>query len=160
MNNKIQRPGDIGDTSDFKGNKIKKNSNLIDCIGNIDELIAQIGLLRYILKEESDFLHKIQMQLSDIAASIAKHSSENNYVTTSDLEEKMKYLKNNSPEIKEFYIPGETEKPVFINIARTVCRRCERSVFKIKMKDQVQTEFLNRLSSYLFALQIYYHYKK
>jgi len=160
MNNKNKRPGDIGDTSDFKGNKIKKNSNIIDCIGNIDELMAHIGLLRYILKEESDFLLKIQMQLSVIAATIAKHSSNTNHVTTFDLEKRIKFLKNNSPKIEEFYIPGEKEKPVFINITRTICRRCERSVFRIKMKDQIQTEFLNRLSSYLFALQIYYHHKK
>ncbi len=153
------RPGDLGKTNNFQGEELDKDSKIINAIGNIDELIAYIGLIRYILPQENSFLIDTQKQLSSIAANIAKYENQKSYQTVKLLEEKIVYFKKNSPEINYFYLPGDKEKPIFINICRTICRRCERSVVNIKPTNTNACAYLNRLSTYLFALQIFYHYQ-
>lgn len=154
------RPGDEGKTNNFTGETLDKDSKIINAIGNIDELIAYIGLIRYILPAESEFLQNTQKQLSRFAAELAKYSNTDIVQTVEDLEIKINFFRDNSPKITEFYLPGEKEKPIFVNITRTICRRCERSLVNIKPSPLNAAKYLNRLSTYLFALQIYYHYQK
>lgn len=156
--NEIAHPGDTGQTHNFAGETIHKNSHIINTIGNIDELIAYIGLIRYILPQENTFLQTTQQQLSSFAAELTKYPSSQTYQTVEQLDSKIVFFQNNSPKITDFYLPGEQEKPIFINITRTICRRTERSIVNIKPIPEKAEKYLNRLSTYLFALQIYYHF--
>jgi cob(I)alamin adenosyltransferase len=156
MNN--NKPGDLGQTKNFSGDAIPKDSKIINAIGNLDELIAHLGLIRYILPDQTNFIEIIQKQLGIIAAEISNFQTNTEHCTVNDLEKEIEVLKAKSPGQTSFYLPGTKEKPIFINIARTVCRRTERSIVNIKPSPIKAIKFLNRLSTYLFALQIYEHY--
>jgi cob(I)alamin adenosyltransferase len=57
--------------------------------------------------------------------------------------------------LKEFILPGGSELLSFIHLARTVCRRAERSLVHLSQAEPVNPEsvrYLNRLSDLLFIL--------
>ena len=152
--------GDHGETKDFQGNIIPKNSKLIDCLGEFDELIAHLGIVRLICSENKDTIFLIQKQLTSYASVLANFPTTNHYFTSQQLDQEIDYLNQSIPYSNQFYIPGDREIPTFINIARTVARRTERSINRLDTPPQEILQFINRLSSYLFVLQMYYHHKK
>ena len=57
--------------------------------------------------------------------------------------------------LKSFILPGGNKVSALIHLARTVNRRCEVSIVKLKEKKGVNLEvlrYINRLSDYLFVL--------
>jgi len=57
------------------------------------------------------------------------------------------------PPLKEFILPGGTRAAAAAHVARTVCRRAERSLVELKQKENVSEaalRYLNRLSDLLF----------
>ena len=56
--------------------------------------------------------------------------------------------------LKSFILPGGTSLNAFLHQARTVCRRAERDILKLKQIDLVSPEiikYINRLSDFLFV---------
>jgi cob(I)alamin adenosyltransferase len=59
------------------------------------------------------------------------------------------------PELRAFVLPGGTGGAAALHLARTVCRRAERSVVRLGEMESVSTDiitYLNRLSDLLFVL--------
>ena len=57
-----------------------------------------------------------------------------------------------------FVLPGEPHAASLAHVARTVCRRAERSAVGIEPKtdqDAIAIRYINRLSDYLFTLARY-----
>ena len=57
--------------------------------------------------------------------------------------------------LKEFILPGGTRAAALAHVARTVCRRAERSIVRLAAADAVSDatrRYLNRLSDLLFVL--------
>ena len=57
-----------------------------------------------------------------------------------------------------FILPGEPHAASLAHVARTVCRRAERSAVQIEGKtdqDAMAIRYVNRLSDYLFTLARY-----
>jgi cob(I)alamin adenosyltransferase len=57
--------------------------------------------------------------------------------------------------LKSFILPGGAPKAAMLHLARTVCRRAERSVVALARESEVPELFLaylNRLSDLLFTL--------
>ena len=52
---------------------------------------------------------------------------------------------------KEFVVPGEEEVAARLDVARTVCRRAERSAVGLELKDSYVVPYLNRLSDFLWS---------
>jgi cob(I)alamin adenosyltransferase len=62
------------------------------------------------------------------------------------------------PELRSFVLPGGTELNAVLHVARTVCRRTERSVLRLSRAETVARPvlvYLNRLSDLLFAMSRY-----
>jgi len=58
------------------------------------------------------------------------------------------------PPLKNFILPSGSKGSAFLHVARSVCRRAERSVVKLVEEDVVDSDtviFLNRLSDFLFV---------
>ena len=56
--------------------------------------------------------------------------------------------------LKSFVLPGGTKTASFLHLARTICRRAERSVVSLKKTEKVNdntVKYLNRLSDWLFV---------
>jgi cob(I)alamin adenosyltransferase len=66
------------------------------------------------------------------------------------------------PELKAFILPGGSRLGSFLHLARTVCRRAERSVVTLARAETVDRRILayvNRLSDLLFVLARYENHR-
>jgi cob(I)alamin adenosyltransferase len=76
----------------------------------------------------------------------------------SKLEEWIDEFNAHLPDLKSFVLPGGNRLNAQFHIARTVCRRAERSVLALKHHEEVSdlvVVYLNRLSDLLFVMSRY-----
>jgi len=153
--------GDGGLTATARS-RIRKDSDLMEAIGSVDELVAYLGLARSLSKEMEDVsatLKAIQVSLFRFNAALL--SMKGYEVTPSDvawLEKEALDYDSKLPTLRRFVLPGGTQLGGTLHLARTVCRRAERRVVRIKMGSKeagLEIAFLNRLSSLLFVLARY-----
>ncbi|WP_375585292.1 cob(I)yrinic acid a,c-diamide adenosyltransferase [Cyclobacterium xiamenense] len=158
------KTGDKGETSLLGGTRVHKSHLRIDAYGTIDELNAQMGLLRdqEVNQKRSEKLYAIQDRLFVIGASLATDPELKTFKLpalrkedVTFLEEEIDSMETNLPALRNFIIPGGHPVVSFAHIARTVCRRAERAVVLLAESSPVDpliTEYVNRLSDYLFVL--------
>jgi len=152
------KSGDEGLTGLVTGQRVSKSNNRINTIGEIDELNSFIGLslTEEVPKIIRDVLHIIQHNLFDIGAEIATlmgvttKESQVNYLekTIDDLTSRLDIL-------REFILPGGCKAAAQIHVARSICRRAERSCHKLTDINPVTLRYLNRLSDLLFTIARY-----
>ena len=162
--------GDKGKTSLVGGSRVSKSNDIIDAIGNVDELNALLGIVICDLKKPFiNTLKDIQNDLFDIGADLATPLNKKGTVLrvskgyTVYLEKEIDKINNNLPTLTSFILPGGNKISSIIHLARTVTRRCERSIVKLNEKQKINTEvlkYLNRLSDYLFVLARYLNKKE
>jgi cob(I)alamin adenosyltransferase len=73
------------------------------------------------------------------------------------LEQEIDLMEEELEPLKQFILPGGTVPASYVHLARTVCRRAERSVVELvdTPDEAVNSEvlaYLNRLSDWLFVL--------
>ena len=166
--NKIYtKNGDNGTTQLVGGDVVSKVSLRVAAYGDIDELNATLGMIRTLAEQEkkitlSETLAKIQNDLFDIGSILATPHGKTfpgmakiSEAHVSELEMKIDEVAKNMPELRSFVLPGGTQMNGWLHIARTVCRRAERSVLMLHQKEPVEgtlLKYLNRLSDLFFAL--------
>jgi cob(I)alamin adenosyltransferase len=152
------RTGDKGETGLGDGTRVAKDSARIQALGDIDELNSALGVLlaeKLPAKLAAQLLH-IQHGLFDLGGEVCipGHSmiTEAHVLHLDGLLET--YNKHLAP-LKEFILPGGTRPAALAHLARTVCRRAERSVVALGRAEPVgerARQYLNRLSDLLFVL--------
>jgi cob(I)alamin adenosyltransferase len=151
------RTGDSGETGLGDGSRLLKDSPRIAVLGDIDELNSALGL---VLAEDlpepvSQVLHAVQQDLFDLGGeiSIPGHSM----VTAAQvarLEQALESWNRDLAPLKEFILPGGSRAAAGAHLARTVCRRAERSIVALGRHESVSVavrQYLNRLSDLLFV---------
>jgi cob(I)alamin adenosyltransferase len=71
------------------------------------------------------------------------------------LDDALALFNGSLPRLEEFILPGGSPAAAQCHIARTVCRRAERSVVSLAASEPVRNEarqYLNRLSDLFFVL--------
>lgn len=155
------KAGDDGSTGLYGAGRVSKSSARIAAIGDIDETNAAIGLCRSESEGNDEFvqiLGFIQERLFELGGEIA--SPTGRYQSMDDgkvdeVEKVIDMLEGSLPELKHFVLPGGSEISARLHMARTICRRAERSVVALSEEDevpQVAIMYLNRLSDLLFQL--------
>ncbi len=153
--------GDGGLTATARS-RIRKDSDVMEAIGSVDELVAHLGLARALasgFEDVSTTLRAIQVSLFRFNAALL--SIKGYEVTSSDvawLEKEALGYDSKLPSLNRFILPGGTQLGGTLHVARTVCRRAERRVVRLKMGSKeagFEVAFLNRLSSLLFVLARY-----
>lgn len=155
--------GDSGDTSLFGGQRVPKSAERIRAYGTVDELNSFIGLAAsYELSDTgTEHLKKVQEMLFVLGADLATPPSSKariDRVGQEDvhfLEEAIDEMETELKPLKNFILPGGSQAGATLHIARTVCRRAERTVVACRQTDDVSdltVIFLNRLSDFLFVL--------
>ncbi len=167
------RTGDEGETSLVGGSRVSKASSRVNAYGDVDELISCIGLLRASIQKEvalgdapesyvraDGSLLRIQGQLMEAASHLAADHSvpklkpfDPEY--TGQLEAEIDLMSETLPQNRYFVLPAGPVAAAHCNLARTVCRRAERSAIAIENRggqDELAIKYLNRLSDYLFTL--------
>ena len=165
MNSITTKTGDCGQTSLANGQRVAKDSLVMEVVGTLDELNSWLGLV--IVYSESDFstqkkvLEQVQQDLYQLSAVIVQAPSVKFKKPALNRLEKQSELLESSMKgnwHKKFVYPGGTKLAAHLDIARTVCRRCERLTFGYSQEGKVPAlilQYLNRLSDYLYVLRCY-----
>jgi len=156
------RAGDSGETSIIGGSRIPKYDPIICVIGDIDEVNASIGVLRTFPHREKaeNLLKKTQSDLLCIGSELADIFKKSGVVKIAENDVKIleKYIDDAEralPPLKHFIIPTGTPFAAHAHLARTICRRAERNLFKLNEKELINKfllSYINRLSDALFML--------
>ena len=162
LNKIYTKTGDGGDTALGDGERVLKDSLRVSAYGNVDELNASIGIITlYANTELKRKLKNIQNDLFDIGADLCVPISEKNKdrlrLSTNQigtLELEIDEMNSILEPLNSFVLPGGCRSATFLHMARTICRRAERSVVSLKSKEQINGNtlvYLNRLSDWLFV---------
>ncbi len=151
------RTGDAGETGLGDGSRVAKDSARIAALGDIDELNCALGL---VLAEDvpqamREVLGDVQQDLFDLGGeiSIPGHSMVS-AAQVARLESALEDWNGALSPLKEFILPGGSRAAAAAHLARTVCRRAERSVVALGRAEPVSErarQYLNRLSDLLFV---------
>ncbi|HVC11926.1 MAG TPA: cob(I)yrinic acid a,c-diamide adenosyltransferase [Burkholderiales bacterium] len=151
------RTGDAGDTGLGDGARVAKDSARIQAIGDVDELNSAIGavLAEDVPADMHDALERVQHDLFDLGGelSIPGHALVS-AAHVQRLEALIEAHNAQLPPLKEFILPGGSRAAAAAHLARTVCRRAERSLVALGRAEPVgqhARQYLNRLSDLLFV---------
>jgi cob(I)alamin adenosyltransferase len=154
----ITRTGDKGTTGLADGSRRSKNDVRVHCLGEVDELNATIGVVLSFLEESSEqqALFAVQHDLFDIGAELCQPGkSLMQKLHLDSIESSAAEFNESLPPLKEFILPGGSQSVAFLHLARTVCRRVERSLLSLKETEElnpITAQYVNRLSDLLFIL--------
>lgn len=156
------KTGDAGETGLFGGGRVPKDDARVRAYGEVDELNAWIGfaIAIHLPTFESNVLEVIQRDLFSIGAELAtpdarKLRASLDDATVGALERVIDSYDPKLKPLKNFILPGGSPKAAALHVARTVCRRAERSVVTLARSQPVNPliiQYLNRLSDLLFVL--------
>ncbi|MDD2382019.1 MAG: cob(I)yrinic acid a,c-diamide adenosyltransferase [Mariniphaga sp.] len=159
------KTGDDGTTGLLGGSRVKKYDIRLEAYGTIDELNAEIGVIRSfdLSSKLAEYLVDVQNKLFNIGSRLAsdekgKAFTEKLLVTRQHvefLESVIDEMEEDLPELTHFILPGGDLASAHCHVARTVCRRAERRILEFAEQNQVQPEmikYINRLSDFLFVL--------
>ncbi|CAN5377583.1 cob(I)yrinic acid a,c-diamide adenosyltransferase [soil metagenome] len=161
------RTGDTGDTGLFGGGRVAKDHPRVAAYGDVDELNAAIGVVRAAgpLPRVDEVLVPIQRDLFAIGALLATPDREKmaqhldkaqvSEARIAELERAIDDCERGLEPLRAFILPGGTPKAAALHVARTVCRRAERSIVGLSRGEElpeIVVIYMNRLSDLLFML--------
>jgi cob(I)alamin adenosyltransferase len=161
------KTGDEGETSLFGGRRVSKSDARVDAYGHVDELNAALGVAAAATPDafERDLLVSVQQDLFAIGGRLASPEPDRvakalekavvPHERIEVLEQAIDRMQGELTPLRQFILPGGTPKAASLHVARTVCRRAERSVVALARVASVPREilmYLNRLSDLLFVM--------
>lgn len=159
------KSGDTGTTQLGDGSTLPKHHLRVAAYGNIDELNSVIGLMLVHGVEEStaERLRQIQNDLFDVGSDLCVpgEAGEKLRITAAyaeRLEGWIDEVNKTLEPINSFVLPGGSPAAAWLHLARTVCRRTERSIVELFAREEggrVNGEvlkYVNRLSDLFFVL--------
>ncbi|MEO8294116.1 MAG: cob(I)yrinic acid a,c-diamide adenosyltransferase [Gemmatimonadota bacterium] len=161
------RTGDQGETGLFGGGRVRKDHPRVAAYGDVDELNSTLGVVR--ATSPIDFfealLESIQRDLFAIGGHLATPEPERvrkalekaalGETRVAEFESAIDAADLELAPLRAFVLPAGSPKAAALHLARTVCRRAERSVIHLAGESEVPELFivyLNRLSDLLFTL--------
>jgi len=166
LNRIYTRTGDAGTTRLASGAPVSKADLRVEAYGGVDETNATIGLVRLSTKDDATLdpiLARVQNELFDLGADLATPPTAgeadrprlrilDNQVER--LEREIDALNSRMAELTSFVLPGGSSAAAYLHLARTVCRRAERTCVALAEREAVSSaslKYLNRLSDLLFV---------
>ncbi len=163
------RTGDGGSTTLMYGRRVAKDHPRVEAYGSVDELNAALGLARSMARQpHKELLEKIQKALVGLMGELAVapedlHRYEaDGYARLQDadldlLDREIERMEKAAPQAKGWSTPGGSTAGATLDLARTVCRRAEREVWKLeKAQGNIRSlipRYLNRLSDCLWLME-------
>lgn len=173
LNKIYTRTGDDGTTALGTGERVRKDAVRVAAYGTVDETNAMIGMARVHLgpadADMQDRLARIQNDLFDLGADLcvpegaAKPGHEPLRITAGQVDRLEREIDAMNAELKplrSFVLPGGSPRAAALHVARTVCRRAERTVVELgadprEPVSDAALRYLNRLSDFLFVAARY-----
>lgn len=155
------KQGDAGTTTRFCSNtRMLKSHTLFEALGTLDECNAFIGLAKTKIPFDPlvhRLLHDLQHGLFTIQAEVAGSPTRLAAEALIRLETTIASVEACIENPRGFVVPGATEDAALLDVARTVSRRAERAVIRVRgiRLSTSALAYLNRISSALYALARY-----
>ncbi len=160
------RTGDQGQTGLIGGVRVPKDQARVAAYGEIDELNAALGLARahatdrrlaVLLGAIQRDLFALGAQLADPSASVGakKAKAAITAARIARLEKAIDARQADLPPLTHFILPGGSPLGASLHLARTICRRAERTTVTLARQERVDARvlaYLNRLADLLFVL--------
>jgi len=154
----VTRTGDAGTTGLGDGSRVAKDSPRIAAIGAVDELNSTIGVLlaESLPEPVVACLTSVQHDLFDLGGELSipgYQAMSKDHVER--LEAEVERFNADLAPLKEFVLPGGTRAAALAHVARTVCRRAERTLVSAAATEAITDTsriYLNRLSDLMFVL--------
>lgn len=152
------RTGDDGSTGLGDGTRVAKDSARIQAMGDVDELNSCLGVLlaEPLPDAVAQALVPVQHVLFDLGSELAIPGySQMAAGQLAHLDDRIQQFNAPLGPLREFILPGGTRAAALAHVARSVCRRAERSVVAVAHQaglGQLPQQYLNRLSDLLFVL--------
>ena len=163
----VTRTGDTGTTGLMYNRRVSKCDPRVEAYGNVDELNSSLGLARALTRHP--FVHEnifaIQKSLVTVMGELAtrvedldRYAKDGYPLVTGELVKNLDVLvveiEAQKISFKGWATPGATPDAAALDVARTTCRRAERSVCALQQADQLRNPeiiiYLNRLSDLLW----------
>jgi len=153
------KTGDDGTTAVFGGKRLSKGDPQVEAYGSIDELNSILGLIiSYIPKNDKmrTFFRSVQEDLMNIGSVLAGWNSDMGAFEerVKQMEEYMDAFGVKLSILTHFILPGGSILGAEVHIARSVCRRTERTIVRLT-SDHIHyaiiAKYLNRLSDLFFV---------
>jgi cob(I)alamin adenosyltransferase len=152
------RTGDDGTTGLGDGSRVAKTHPRVQAMGDVDELNSVIGLLQTesLPAQIVECLIGVQHTLFDIGGELAVPGYkmvDDDRVTR--LETLLDELNASLSPLKEFILPGGSRAGATCHLARSVCRRAERTLHDSAQTIEINDaacRYINRLSDLLFVM--------
>ncbi len=167
------RTGDDGTTGLGGGQRVAKEDERIEAYGTVDELNSFVGLAvcAGIEADLEAMLVKIQNDLFDLGSDLCVLEADKQKYKIRTIEEKqvgrlekwIDLLQKSLGPLENFILPGGSVGGANLHVCRTVCRRAEREVLRLRRKETVGpfvVAYLNRLSDLFFVMARYENLKK
>ncbi|VTS06318.1 cob(I)yrinic acid a,c-diamide adenosyltransferase [Tuwongella immobilis] len=162
------KTGDSGQTSLGDGSRRPKHDGRVAAYGEVDELNSVLGLLLAMVPDypEASFITRIQHDLFDLGADLCIPLPDGDAPESpgmlrivpeqvTALEQTIDRLNDTLQPLRSFILPGGTPAAAWLHLARTVCRRAERSLTALQEHERINPQalmYLNRLSDLLFVM--------
>ncbi len=157
------KTGDGGQTSLLSKQRIAKDDVRVEAYGTVDEANTAMGLAKSLLKQQwaEPMIQSLQEELIELNGDLATDLSQGqmalriNDEHVTRLERQIDALEEKRIPQKYFVTPGGCPASAALDLARTMVRRAERCVVRLKRTAEIPTAaslYLNRLSDLLFVL--------
>ncbi len=150
------RTGDDGTTGMADGSRVPKDDLLVHAIGEVDELNSQLAVLAsHAPVNFVPAIKTIQNELFNVGAELTMGEAMIKQESIDWLENALDTLNVKLSPLKEFILPGGGLAASHCHVARSVCRRVERSLVSLDNQNALNDSlksYINRLSDYLFVL--------
>lgn len=164
------RKGDDGTTGLYYGGRVRKDDPAPAAYGDVDEAQSAIGLARAEARlypgglggELDEMLIDIERDLWVLMADLATEESNRDKLVpnasrvtiemANKLESLIDDLSSRFELPKQFVVPGQNKIAAYLDVARTVVRRAERTSLAAVADDSLVLTYLNRLSDLLWTI--------
>ena len=156
------RRGDEGETSQPGGARVSKGELRVEASGCVDELKSVLGAARAFCEDEeiAAIVLRIQRELYAIGSAISTKPDGRKAVTeihdamVERLDALVAQFEATPGFVGDWMIPGGHRTSAMFDVARTVCRRSERTAVRLSASGEVVQRnvlrYLNRLSDVLW----------
>jgi cob(I)alamin adenosyltransferase len=158
------RSGDDGTTGLLGKARVPKHDARVEAYGSVDELNAVLGVAHALDPERwfGELVPRLQAALFQVGAELATTDaamlakltrvSDDDVV---EVEREIDRIETDLAPLTRFVLPGGTPLAAALHHARTVCRRAERRVTALAVREEVSprlVHWLNRVADLLFVM--------
>lgn len=151
------------------GRRVPKTDARVAAYGCVDELNAALGVARVSSSDAfiAEIVLDVQQELITVMGELAtaeedlyRYTNDGFKLTTTVMVDRLTSVvddleKNKLQTFKGWAIPGRSMMSATLDVARTTCRRAEREVAALPLKNREVLRYLNRLSDLCWLLARY-----